>query len=416
MTTKVDFIDKWLELEAEAGRVHRQERETGLRLIVRPSGVMTWIIRYWFERQTKFTIGTYPKVGLKEARRRALKAKAQIADGINPQAEKRAERAAKAAAEVRPDDIFEDVVKLFLKRPSRNKRERRPSTVREIERIVASDDLAKWRGQPLSKITLKEATARIDGIADRAPVMANRTLSVLSSIASFAVRKQLITVNVFEAVDNPGVEVARERVLDHRELAALLTALDDTEYPFGPSFKLLIMLGQRRGEVGAMRWSELDLDAAVWTLPRERTKNGVEHALPLPAAVVDILRELPRFEDSDVVFSIYGAKPAKDFAPAKKRIDAKMKETLGAAFRPWVTHDLRRTCATGMAEIGVPPHVVEAVLNHKSGTIRGIAKVYNRFSYQPEMRSALEAWSRRLAEIASGEKAAGNVVHLQAQK
>ena len=216
-------------------------------------------------------------------------------------------------------------------------------------------------------------------------------------------------MNVFDGIDSPAAEVARDRVLDDREIKALLSALDKTAYPFGPMFKLLLVLGQRRGEVGSMRWSELDLYAKLWRLPASRSKNGQEHTLPLPDDVVDILCALPRFEGSDVVFSFDGVHPAKAFVAAKERIDEKMKEALGAAFEPWVIHDLRRTAASGMAGIGVAPHVVERVLNHRSGTIKGVAAVYNRFSYQPEMRSALEAWSRRLAEIA-----AGNVVPLRA--
>lgn len=134
----------------------------------------------------------------------------------------------------------------------------------------------------------------------------------------------------------------------------------------------------------------------------------------LPDDVVDILEKLPRHKSTDFLFSFDGKHAVTGFPPSKAKLDAKMKATLGGAFRPWRTHDLRRTFASGLADLGVSPHVIEACLNHRSGVIKGIARTYNRHGYEREQLSALTAWAAKLREIASGEKAAGNVVPLRA--
>jgi integrase len=201
-------------------------------------------------------------------------------------------------------------------------------------------------------------------------------------------------------------------VLDSAEIAALMTALDGESYPVKQLATVLLLTGARRTEVAEMRWSEVDLEARTWRLPAARAKNGREHTLPLPDKIVDLLRGLTRFEGIDYVFSFEGKRPVKSFCQWKARLDKAMTRELGKDVRAFTLHDLRRTCASGMAEIGIAPHVVEAVLNHKSGTVRGVAAVYNRYSYRAEMLAALTAWSRRVDEIASGEMAS-NVVALR---
>ena len=196
-------------------------------------------------------------------------------------------------------------------------------------------------------------------------------------------------------------------MLDDREIAALVTALDAD--PLGPLVKVMLLTGARRSEVSEMKWPEVDLAAKVWRLPRARSKNGREHTLPLPDDVVDILAKLRRIEASDLVFTTNGLNAFTSFDRAKKRLHAAMEKTLDEAVPNWALHDLSRTCASGMASLKISLHVVEAVLNHKSGTVRGVAAVYNRYSYQPEMRAALEAWARRVREIKTGETAS-NVV------
>jgi integrase len=153
----------------------------------------------------------------------------------------------------------------------------------------------------------------------------------------------------------------------------------------GDVIRMLLLTGQRLNEVAQMSWAEVDLEAKTWSLPRERCKNGHAHVVPLSDQAIAILEVQPR--EGALVFSVSG------FSRAKKALDAKAKLAT-----PWCLHDLRRTCASGMTRLGVAPHVVEAVLNRKSGQVRGVAAVYNRYSYSTEKREALALWAEHVAQ------------------
>ncbi len=156
-----------------------------------------------------------------------------------------------------------------------------------------------------------------------------------------------------------------------------------------------------------MTWREIDLDAKLWTLPAARAKNGREHQIPLSDLAVEILRSLPWIADSRFVFSLFGRGPITAFVLTKQRLDALMPTETA----PWTLHDLRRTFASGCARLGVAVHVVEAALNHRSGSIKGVAAVYNRYSYDTEKRAALSAWARHVETIVTG--APDNVITLR---
>jgi len=174
---------------------------------------------------------------------------------------------------------------------------------------------------------------------------------------------------------------------------------------------LLILSGQRRNEVAALAWKELDLDAKIWTLPAARAKNGIEHTIPLSDMAVDILRACPRIDSSDYVFTVSGRIPMRGFHLTKRRLDALMP----AETAPWVWHDIRRTVASGMARLGVNLPVIEKLLNHVSGSFAGIVGVYQRHSFADEKRAAMQAWANHVEVIVSG-KTGGNVVELAAAR
>jgi integrase len=140
---------------------------------------------------------------------------------------------------------------------------------------------------------------------------------------------------------------------------------------------------------------------------KERSKNKQAHVVPLSALAIGILAALPRIQSPrNFVFTLNGERPVASFFDAKRKFDEAMPNMAS-----WVIHDLRRTCASGMARLGIAPHVVEACLNHKSGTIRGVAAVYNRYSYDAEKRAAMQAWARYVETVVNGNPA-GNVVEL----
>ena len=167
-------------------------------------------------------------------------------------------------------------------------------------------------------------------------------------------------------------------------------------YPFGTIVKLLILTGQRRGEVAGLEWPEVDYAAAVWTIPAARSKNGRAHALPLAPVALATIKSLPRLSDS-FAFPARGNEEAtfSGWSKAKAQLD----ELAGVT--DWTLHDLRRTTATRLAGLGIPPHIVERILNHAGGSFAGVAGVYNRFEYGEEMREALKLWETSLTASAT---------------
>jgi len=237
----------------------------------------------------------------------------------------------------------------------------------------------------------------LDGIAVRAPVQANRVFAMLRKLFNWCVDRDILQASPCVRVKPPGRETDRDRVLSDDELKRVWRAAYLLGWPFGPAVKLLILTAQRRNEVAMMRWDEVDLDGALWTIPSEKSKNGRVHQVPLSPTALDIIKALPRM--GEVVFTTSGTKPISGFSKAKVRLDKLSGVT------EWRLHDLRRTATTGMAKMGIGPHVVARILNHGAGTIRGVAAVYNRHAYLDERRTALEAWARRVDALVNGTPA-----------
>jgi integrase len=188
----------------------------------------------------------------------------------------------------------------------------------------------------------------------------------------------------------------RDRVLADGELVALWRALEEEPDPFARAIRLMILTGARRGEVMAMTWAELDKSRTVWTLPAARSKNKLSHQVPLSQQARDLLPP----PAGSYVFSTDGGRTfVQGFGKLKYRLDARLKFA-----EPWRFHDIRRTVVTGMAEIGIQPHIIEAVVNHVSGHKGGIAGVYNKAEYAEPKRIALERWAAHVEAVVSGVK------------
>jgi integrase len=173
---------------------------------------------------------------------------------------------------------------------------------------------------------------------------------------------------------------------------------------YGAIIRLLVLTGQRREEVGGMRWSELDLDKRLWRIGAERTKNSLSHEVPLSDAALELLSKRARREGRDLVF---GSREGsfQGWGNAKIALEGRIRAKLGekAGLKPWRLHNLRRTVATRMADLGVLPHVVEAVINHISGYKRGVSGVYNRSLYSAEKRLALDIWAEHVIALTKGK-------------
>jgi integrase len=202
---------------------------------------------------------------------------------------------------------------------------------------------------------------------------------------------------------------SRDRVLADRELSIIWDALPDSDY--GQIVKLLILTGQRREEIGALQWPEIDLETRTIMLPPERTKNGRPHEVPLSKPALSILKSREKRAGRDTVF---GDGPRRaDGADADEEWFggfqgwSKCKAALDrqtASVGPWRLHDVRRTVATRMAELGIQPHIIEALLNHVSGHKAGVAGVYNRSSYGVEKRAALDLWGKYVQALVQSEE------------
>ncbi len=196
----------------------------------------------------------------------------------------------------------------------------------------------------------------------------------------------------------PGTEIVRDRVLDDAELKLVYEQVEALGAPFGSVLQLLILTGQRLGEVSGMRWSEVDFAAKLWSMPKERTKNGRAHTVPLSPQALAIIEATPRIEGCPFVFTTNGKVPVAEFSRIKRILDAR----LPADMPPWRIHDIRRSAATGLARIGTDIAVVEKVLNHASGAFRGIVGTYQRYGFDDERRVALERWGRHVEALAMG--------------
>jgi len=369
----------------------------GFGLKVTPAGSKVYMLQYRMGgRDTptrRYTIGKHGSPWTPdEARDEAKRLLREVVAGRDPVVMKQ------EALTANPAESFKTVALDFIERHHKAKGNRYTP---QVQRIFQRYLFPKWGERPITEITRKDVMQVLDEIAARAPVQANRTLTAVSKLFNWALDRDIIQASPVVRIPKPGKETDRDRCLTDDEVRAIWSAAEAVGWPFGPCVKLLILTAQRRDEVAHMRWSEIDLEAGMWTLPRERAKNGKAHEVPLSPMAVDILGSLSRQDRIDLVFTTNGRTPISGFSQIKKRIDALSKVGLtdGDA---WVFHDFRRTVTTNLAKMGIPPQVADKVLNHVQGTIKGVAAVYNRHGYLDERRAALDAWANRLDQIING--------------
>jgi integrase len=251
-----------------------------------------------------------------------------------------------------------------------------------------------WGDRPIANITRADAKALLREKARTAPIAANRLLSLISKIFSWALDEEIIQASPAVRLKRPAEENERERSLTEEEIKALWPAFTNLGYPFGHALKFLLVTGQRRGEVAGLKWSEIDGEG--WVLPGTRAKAKQGHRVPLSSLALEMLKETPRIGDL-VFMSGKGRGPLEGWDAAKRRVDSFLTEPIA----PWRIHDLRRTMATQMRSIGIDRLVVSKLLNHAES---GITKTYDRYAADPEKAAAMERWAQRLTEIITGEK------------
>jgi integrase len=416
----------------------------GLYLVIQPNKHKSWALRFRRPdgRPAKLTLGTVheksagakepdvtPTVGghltLAAAHELVGALRREIAQGRDPAAvhlkEKQERRVASATASA---NTFAAAAKDFVERHARPKVRR----WQELARLLGLQphDLSlipkgladRWAERPVVEIDGHDIHSVIDearrlgvpGLERRedgpSESRARKLFSVLSKLFSWLVQQRRLTVNPCIGVHRPDTPKARERVLSNAEIAKFWRATDTAPAPFVALLKLLLLTGCRLNEVAGMRREELSDDRTQWLIPGNRTKNHRPHVVPLPAIARELIASAPRIEGSELVFTTTGRSPVSGWNKIKDRLDEAMNNP-----PHWVLHDLRRTCVTGMAELGIRGDVIELCVNHVSGTRGGIAGVYNRSELLPERKAALERWAAHIDGLISGR--AGKVIALR---
>jgi integrase len=374
---------------------HRQEIPDsgcrGLYLVLQPSGRRAWAVRYRFGGKTrKLTLDA--GLTLAEARRAATAALHEVERGHDPAAQKFDARAqAEKAADARARDTVENLAAQFIEQYA--KRRTRANSWRQTVHVFDDIVLPVWRGRTIHDIVRRDIRELVESIAADRPVMANRTLAVLSKFFNWLCGRDVISASPCAGVERPHKEQARDRVLSDGEVKALWLACDAVGGPAGACIKLLLLTGQRRSEIAELRWSEVDGNQLK--LSAERMKGKDAHIVPLSAKAREIIAALPRTGEF-----VWGAAPISHFDRIKRELDAQMGD-----IPAWVIHDVRRTVASGLARLGTPIPTIEKLLAHRSGTSRGIVGTYQRHSFLPEMTAAVERWSSHVSRLVSGESA-----------
>jgi integrase len=295
-----------------------------------------------------------------------------------------------------------EVVKRYLKAKSDIIR---PNTYAQA-RLHLEQYWQPLANKPIDTIKLANVAARLQEItSERGRTASARARGNLSALFGWAMREGLCENNPVALTNDPAEGIdPRDRVLTDNELAAVWRASADDD--FGRIVKLLILTGCRREEIGGLRWSEIDLDAGIMTIPGERTKNHKSHSLSLPTIAIGILRSAPQRAGREFVFGNRGGSFSA-WSYSTMALNTRI-ATEGKPLPHWTLHDLRRTMRTGLGKIGVPPHIAELAINHVKG---GVEAIYDRFRYDDEIKAALARWTDHVITIIDNRQ--GNVTALR---
>ena len=380
-------------------------------------------------RKVREPVGVWGNITIEQAREAVRVRLGAVAKGIDPKAERLHKRAEaereRAETALTFDALIEDWQNLHLAH-------RRPRYAAEAARALRRGMPALLK-RPAARLSRDDAIAALDQMADK-PATAGRMMAYGHACFAWAKRRGKVVENPFAELPISIGATERERVLTDTEIAEVWAAADTLSYPFGPFYKLTILTLQRREEVAGMRWSEISDDMTRWTMPGTRMKNGRPHDVHLSEAAREILRSLPKVQGCDLIFSTTAGRltsdkepkgprrrvptPISGFSQGKRALDAAMEQMRArtaletgrgaASIIPWRLHDLRRTGVTKLAALGFDSIVVDKLLAHQPGKLRGVAGVYQRHDFARERAAALDAWAAHVTGIE-----AGNVVRLR---
>jgi len=369
----------------------------GLSIRVFSSGRRSWYLRYRSERKRRrFKLGDYPTLTLSAARKKAVSLKVAVRDGEDPVRERQERRDA---------NTLGDLIDWYLSEYA--SKELAPKTLAERTRILRGKDVAMLVSMAAGAVTPFDVAQALDRIEKRGSrVMLNRTQIALSAVFNWAAirRRMGVIQNPVKVLPRRFPERSRSRVLDADEIRTVWNDFERREVGATAPLQLVLVTAQRPGEVAAMQWEHIDLEAGLWRMPEGYRKKprgepvAPAHEVPLTDLGVETLRAAKTLGGRKYVFptsSATGHLLYNGMTQAARRLVRRLK------MDRWTPHDLRRTASTHMTAIGIDRHVVDRVLGHKDTTVLGI---YDRHAYLDERRTALDAWGERLRDIVESER------------
>ena len=370
--SSVRFTDAYIKsLKPTASRYELYDANlAGFGIRVSPSGAKSWMaFSRNMERKTRVTLGRYPHMLLGQARQRAMNTLMEMADG-------EFQRSTKL-------QLFEHALDDWYKKDQAQNK-----SFLQVKNAMELHVRPRLKDFKLANIEKRDIIKIIDRIATKAPTQANRVLAFTKRFFNWCVSRDLLAISPANGIAKAKTEVSRDRVLSKDELRAMYNATFEMPYPFGPLLRILTLTGQRLNEVAGVSWKEINLDAAKWELPRDRSKNKTSHVVHLSNPVRKEFDALMNPTNQELVFTTTGKTPVSGFSKAKKQLDKI------SGVNDWRLHDLRRTFATVATEtLGYEPVVVDRVLNHVSGSVKGIAAVYQKGQYLDKRKIVLDAWA-----------------------
>ncbi|WP_404292110.1 tyrosine-type recombinase/integrase [Microvirga sp. RSM25] len=374
----------------------------GLCLRITP-GTKSWSFVYrpkGSPRQRRYTIGDYPTWSLAAAREKALALRRQVQDGGDPLLERKAHREALTVT---------GLIERFMERYAKPKLR----SWRDYEAVLRRDVVPVLGDRRADAVHRTDIADLLDKVAIRAPVLANRLQNTISSVYSWALSEGLVTTNPVMGLRKRTKEVAKERVLSDDEIRRFWQATEGASPAFRDTLRLILLTGQRPGECAGIRAEEVHLASALWTIPAGRTKNKIEHTVPLVGQALAIVTRLSNARSSGPLIVTPRGRELTSQNLAKA-----MEGLREGLFTEAVTpHDLRRTAATLMGRLEIDQMTIGRVLNHASTTKATVTgSVYDRHSYIPQKRRALEALDSEVAQAIAGSARQHNIVTLPDRK
>jgi integrase len=377
----------------------------GLQIRVGQDGAKSWSVRYRVgKRQRRLTLGSAAVLPLgddrttkqKGARTLAREALHQLKNGIDPAVSKRAGVEA---------DTVADLASTYIEKYAKPKKR----SWKNDQRILDTEILPQWKRRAAKEITRRDVRELIENIAKRGPILANRVRALLHKMFVFAMQRDIVETNPVAGTERPGVENARSNFLTDDEIRRFWTASEALSVEMRAFWRLRLLTGQRGGEVGKMRWADVDLDAGLWTIPATDAKNKKEHLVPLSPPAIDILTALRTKVDQIIeARQVRGDTRPKPILYVLRGARGNRQRSSAAAtfgLDDFRGHDLRRTAATNMRKAGVPSSDISRVLNHVEGG-PAATRVYDRYDGLSEKRIALNTWASTLTSILAGKDGA----------